>query len=37
MVKDHRTGYEAGNVDMVMDGGIDGFIEEYLRKQGTKK
>ncbi len=37
MVKDHRTGYEAGNVDMVMNGGIDGFIEEYLRKQGTKK
>ena len=37
MVKDHRTGYEAGNVVMDMDGGIVGFIEEYLRKQGTKK
>ena len=33
MVKDHRTGYEVGNVDSVMDGGIDGFIEAYL-KQG---
>ena len=32
MVKDHRTNYEVGNVDAVMDGDIDGFIEEYLRK-----
>ena len=31
MVKDHRTGYEVGNVDSVMDGNIDGFIEEYLK------
>ena len=31
MVKDHRTGYEIGNVDSVMDGNIEGFIEEYLR------
>ena len=31
MVKDHRTNYEVGNVDAVMDGDIDGFIEEYLR------
>ena len=31
MVKDHRTGYEAGNVDAVMDGDLDGFIEAYLR------
>lgn len=31
MVKDHRTGYEEGNVDAVMDGNIDGFIEAYLR------
>ena len=27
MVKDHRTGYEVGNVDAVMDGEIDDFIE----------
>jgi len=33
MVKDHRTNYEVGNVDSVMDGAIDGFIYEYLKKQ----
>lgn len=31
MVKDHRTGFEVGNVDAVMDGELDGFIEAYLR------
>lgn len=31
MVKDHRTGYEVGNVDAVMDGDLDDFIESYLR------
>ena len=31
MVKDHRTNYEVGNVDAVMDGDLDGFVEEYLR------
>lgn len=31
MVKDHRTGYETGNVDAVMNGEIDGFIESYLK------
>lgn len=31
MVKDHRTGYEAGNVDAVMDGDLDGFVEAYLK------
>ena len=35
MVKDHRTNYEVGNVDSVMDGNIDGFIEAFL-KQGVK-
>ena len=30
MVKDHRTGHEVGNVDAVMDGALDGFIEAYL-------
>ena len=27
MVKDHRTNYEVGNVQSVMDGEIDGFLE----------
>ena len=36
MVKDHRTGYEEGNVDVVMDGNLDGFVESYLR-QSTKQ
>lgn len=31
LVKDHRTNYEVGNVESVMDGNIDGFIEAYLR------
>jgi len=30
MVKDHRTGEETGNVNAVMDGEIDGFINAYL-------
>ena len=32
MVKDHRTSYEVGNIGAVMDGELDGFINEYLRK-----
>jgi len=32
MVKDHRTGYEVGNADGVLDGDLDGFIEAYLLK-----
>ena len=36
MVKDHRTGYEVGNVDSVMDGNLDGFIEEYLKTGGKR-
>jgi len=31
MVKDLRTGYETGNVEAVMNGELDGFIEAYLR------
>lgn len=31
LVKDHRTGAEIGNVDSVMDGEIDKFIDEYLK------
>ena len=31
MVKDHRTGAESSNVDAVMDGAIDLFINAYLK------
>jgi len=31
LVKDHRTNLEQGNVERVMDGGIDAFIDAYLR------
>ncbi|HTJ75209.1 MAG TPA: peptide chain release factor 2 [Acidimicrobiales bacterium] len=31
MVKDLRTGHESGNVDAVLDGDLDGFMEAYLR------
>ena len=31
LVKDHRTNYEVGNVQAVMDGDLDGFIESYLK------
>ena len=32
MVKDHRTGYETGDVQSVMNGNIQGFINDYLKK-----
>ena len=31
LVKDHRTGYEIGNVQAVMDGDLNGFIDSYLK------
>jgi peptide chain release factor 2 len=31
MVKDHRTNYEVGNVEAVMNGDLNGFMESYLR------
>ena len=31
MVKDHRTNYEVGNVQAVMDGDLNGFIDSYLK------
>jgi peptide chain release factor 2 len=38
MVKDHRTDYEIGNAQRVLDGDLDGFIEAYLRiKVGEKQ
>ena len=33
MVKDHRTSFETGNVQAVMDGELDGFIEAYLKQK----
>ncbi len=35
MVKDTRTGYETGNIDNVMDGDIDGFLNAYLTQLAT--
>lgn len=36
MVKDHRTGHEAGNVDAVLDGELDDFIQAYLMGRREK-
>lgn len=35
LVKDHRTGFETGNTQAVLDGEIDGFIEAYLRAKAS--
>ena len=37
LVKDHRTNYEVGNVQSVMDGEITGFLHEYLILKKNKK
>ncbi|MGI6578254.1 MAG: peptide chain release factor 2 [Eubacteriales bacterium] len=37
LVKDHRTGYESGNINSVMDGDIDGFITAYLKAVAAGK
>ncbi len=37
MVKDHRTGYEAGNIGAIMDGDLDGFINAYLSAESLKR
>ena len=31
LVKDHRTNYEVGNVEAVMNGDLNGFMESYLK------
>ncbi len=36
LAKDHRTGYEMGNINAVMDGDIDGFINAYLKMESLK-
>jgi peptide chain release factor 2 len=33
MIKDHRTDYEVGNIQPVMDGELDGFIKAYLMSE----
>ena len=36
LAKDHRTGFESGNINAVMDGEIDGFINAYLSQNAEK-
>lgn len=36
LAKDHRTGFESGNINAVMDGDIDGFINAYLKMNSQK-
>ena len=37
LVKDNRTGYETSDVDGVMNGDLDGFINAYLKMLANKK
>jgi peptide chain release factor 2 len=37
MVKDHRTEYESGNTQSVLDGNLDGFMDAYLRSAAKEK
>ncbi len=37
MVKDHRTDVETGNIQAVLDGKIDSFMIEYLRRKGSQR
>ena len=37
LVKDHRTGLEVGDVDTVLDGGIDRFINEFLKTRASQQ
>jgi peptide chain release factor 2 len=37
LVKDHRTNFEKGNVEAVLDGAIDDFIREYVWQRSTGK
>jgi peptide chain release factor 2 len=37
MVKDHRTKFQVGDVDRVLDGDLDDFIKAYLRQRALGK
>ena len=37
LAKDHRTGFESGNINAVMDGDLDGFINAYLKAASAGK
>ena len=37
MVKDHRTSFQTGNVEAVLDGELNGFIESFLRHRAKDK
>ena len=37
MVKDHRTNFQVGNVEAVLNGELDGFIESYLRHRAKAR
>jgi len=37
LVKDHRTKYETGNVEAVLDGDLDGFIEAFILERDEKR
>ena len=37
LAKDHRTGFEMGNITAVMDGDIDGFINAYLKQRSAQE
>jgi len=37
MVKDHRTGFQTGNVTAVLDGDLEGFVESYLRHRAKRR
>ncbi len=37
LIKDHRTGFEVRNAEAVLDGGLDGFIEAYLRYDKSRE
>ena len=37
LVKDHRTDFETSNINAVMDGDIDGFINAYLKQKSVEE